>query len=115
MSFSHYVDMNFDDVYKRLSLAKDKWHAIGCSLKVPTKWLDQFKSLSDPLLEVVTHWLKGARETLPSVDEVVSALREQGISVMEPMYYYDQQKEVKIKADSGKVASLSHMHRELEG
>ena len=98
--------MNFDDVYKRLSLAKDKWYAIGCSLKVPTKQLDQFKSLSDPLLEVLTHWLKGTRETLPSMDEVVSALKEQlGINVMEPMHYYDQQKEVEIKADSGKYFS----------
>ena len=97
--------MNFDDVYKRLSLAKDKWYAIGCSLKVPTKRLDQFKSLSDPLLEVVTHWLKGTRETLLSMDEVDSALREQGISVVEPMHYYDQQKKVEIKADSGKFFS----------
>lgn len=82
---------------------KDKWYNIGCSLKVPIERLDQFKSLSDPLLEVLTHWLKGAAETLPSLDEVASALREQGINEVELMSMNcgDQLKEVKNKADSG--------------
>ena len=59
---------------------KEKWRSIGESLKVPSEHLDQFACLTDPLLEVIVHWLNRGGDTPPSWDAVVMALREPTIS-----------------------------------
>lgn len=59
---------------------KDKWRSIGKSLKVPGERLDKFVGLTDPLLEVIVHWLKGEGDTPHSWDAVVMALREPSVS-----------------------------------
>lgn len=64
-----------ESVHKELSSIKDKWRELGKSLKLPSNCLSQFVGLSDPLLEVIIHWIKGAKEPTPSWDIVVTALR----------------------------------------
>ena len=63
-------------LHKELSAIKKKWHDIGKGLKVPSKHLDMFTGLADPLLEVIVYWLKGGGDMPPSWDAIVVMLRD---------------------------------------
>lgn len=75
--------VDFDELLKQLSVVKEKWYSIGTGLNLPNKVLDQFVNLTDPLLEVIVHWLKGRRDTPPSWDVIVITLRDPSINETE--------------------------------
>ena len=71
--------------------------------------LEQFMGLSDPLLEVIVHWLNGVGDIAPSWDAVVATLRDPNISETEladkihRLYCNHRQEEkvIKEQIDSG--------------
>ena len=98
MSFYLFLALNPDNLFKELSSIKDKWRSIGEALKVSGQRLDQFVDLSEPLLEVIVHWLKGGEDV--SWDVVVDTLRSSSINETEiadkiNRIYCDHRKEEK--------------------
>ena len=63
-----------------LSIVQDKWYKIGIGLGVPTEQLEKFVGLSNPLLEVIVHWLKGTRHPPASWETVFSILQHPDIN-----------------------------------
>ena len=44
-------------------------------LSIPPERLNQFRDVTDPLLEVIVYWLKGSGDVPPTWDDVVGILR----------------------------------------
>jgi hypothetical protein len=72
-----------DSLYKELSAIKSKWRVIAHSFKIPNETSRQFEGLSDPLLEVIIHWFKGAGNTMLSWDAVIQMLQDPTINEAE--------------------------------
>ena len=86
-------------------MIKHKWCCIGKVLKIPSKHLEQFTGLTDPLLEVIIHWIKGVGDMPPSWDAIVVSLRDPSINEAEladkiSRIYCDHRQEG-IKAEGG--------------
>ena len=97
-----------DSLHKELLVVKDKWKIIGVGLEIPHERLDQFNDIADPLLEIIVHWLKGARGVPPSWDIIVATLRDPSVNETEladkiqRVYCQGEDKaEIKELADSG--------------
>lgn len=75
--------LNIDNLHNELLTVKDQWQRIGERLKIPGEHLEQFKGLTEPLLEVIVHWMKGERDTPPSWSTLEDVLRDPGIDKSE--------------------------------
>ena len=62
---------------------KDKWYSIGEVLKIPPERLNHFEGVTDPLLEVIVHWLKGGRDIPPTWSDIMGILRNPSINELE--------------------------------
>lgn len=87
---------------------------IGRGFKIPDETLNQFEDLSNPLLEVIVHWLKGTGNTLPSWEVLISILQDPSVDEAERagkiqrLYCNYREEEAtgnERKADSGKKCS----------
>lgn len=76
------VVVPIDAVYKELLGVKDKWKSIGKGLNIPNERLDLFEGVTDPLLEVIVHWLMRG-DAPPSWNLIVLLLRSQNINEAE--------------------------------
>ena len=112
--FVIFIAMKPELIHEELYAIKDKWRSIGEGLKVPGERLDQFVGLTDPLLEVIVHWLAEVGDTPPSWDTVMVTLRDLGISEAEladkihrlHCDHRQEEKEIderKAQADSGTI------------
>ena len=104
------IALSSDDVYKELSVIKDKWRSIANSLKIPDELLDKLEGIDDPLLEVIIHWLKGASDRSPAWDIVVSSLSDPCVSEAEladkihRLYCHDETATSEVQDYSGTTA-----------
>lgn len=79
----------------------------------------QFVGISDPLLEVIIHWLKGARHITPTWEIVVSVLQNPNINEaqlaekIQRFYLHTHEEKTKSdqrSADSGTLHSMILAH-----
>ena len=70
-----YAACIIERLHEELSAIKSKWRIIGESFSIPSESLDYFVDLSNPLLEVIVHWVKAGRATA-SWDAVEAAIRD---------------------------------------
>lgn len=75
--------IEWEGFHKELLPVKEKWHSIGKVLKLSPERLHQFKDVTDPLMEVIVHWVKGVGDTPPSWDTIVGTLRDPSVNEME--------------------------------
>ena len=96
--FAFYVACTIERLHEELSAIKSKWRIIGESFNIPSESLDYFADLSDPLLEVIIHWVKAGRGGVPpSWDAVVAAVDEADLADKIYKLYCDHKEEQKVE------------------
>ena len=69
------TELTLKTLLNALHPVRSSWYNIGLQLDIKFTELDNFKKMSDPMLEMLKHWLKTAVNPRPTWEAVVKALK----------------------------------------
>ena len=73
------TELTLKTLLNALHPVRSSWYNIGLQLDIEFTELDNFKKMSNPMLEMLKHWLKTAVYPRPTWEAVVKALRSPSV------------------------------------